>query len=495
MHQYNSEQRRLPLYFRHSVKCILTGLWCLFCLAVNSQSIPDPDNYEFSVIAKVDERIELFAIIARLAEFEEYSSTPLIGYASNIDDYFREFKEHDLITYLKFLREEYSLGYDAVMTMAVHLSSPPELAPRVELTKEILDDRWGEVSRINDFLILLQRFYEDSQFSSFFDSQADLYQVAEDRFQDLINEIDFGWYSRFYRELPDGTFNLYIRLHSKGSYGPYVDLPNGKRDVYAILSTTKSDAEGLPIYDRVRLGTIIHEFNHSFINHLFWPIATEFESSASTIFTHIGERLRKVGYGNWESVVLESLANAAEVVYLREQEIDSDLAKENLVIDRNRGFIWIDELVNILGAYQGNVKMHPNFSAFFPFFIGYFNDLSARFTEEIDYFELMTAKVVDVLPLGLLSEIVDSEINQISIVFSQALDDKYDIRLDQISARGIDHPIISVEGLNANGTILILNVKLESDKYYEFPITILDLETRNGYPVEDYVIKFEVGSD
>ena len=101
--------------------------------------------------SKVDKRVELLTIIARLAEFDEYCSTPLIKYGRDIDDFFKGHKNHKVVSIFKQLREEQGLGYDAVMSMAVHLNPPPTLTPKVEITIDVLDNRWGNNEIIQEF--------------------------------------------------------------------------------------------------------------------------------------------------------------------------------------------------------------------------------------------------------------------------------------------------------------------------------------------------------
>ncbi len=70
---------------------------------------------------KVDERIEILSIVFRLAGNQEYSSAIFKRYVDRINEYYDPFKEHELITFVKKIKNENGIGYDAVMSMAIHL--------------------------------------------------------------------------------------------------------------------------------------------------------------------------------------------------------------------------------------------------------------------------------------------------------------------------------------------------------------------------------------
>lgn len=445
----------------------------------------------YKVKAKVDKRVELLTIIARLAEFDEYSSTPLEAYGSDIDGFFSKFKDHKVVSIFKRLREEQGLGYDAVMNMAVHLNPPPSLTPKVEITIDVLDNRWGNNEIVQEFLQQLQDFYNTTNCDIFFKQQSQLYATSEQRFQMLLNKIDFGWYQRFYGELPNGTFNLFIRLHSKGSYGASVALPNGSKDIYAILSTSKADETGLPVYGENRLGTIIHEFNHSFINHLFFQNIAKFETSGKIIFDKVRGRLKQFGYGNWESTVIESLANAAEARYLFDAETDDKLARKNLLIDQNRGLYWIDELVDLLGAYNQNRNIYPTFSSFFPFFIGYFNDLAKRIDDELVEFDYLRPHILALEPFDNNFQSVSPKTKELKLVFDKPLKNIPENLLDKIKKGEHQLPTIKSFDLNSTRTILYLEIELQPNQQYSFSLPSRLLVTDHGYQLDDFSVSFK----
>lgn len=234
---------------------LLTIAFLLFNNLINAQAANSSSKVQhekFDIKAKVDRRVELFTIVARLAGLEEYSTNTIKKYSDDIDKHFEKFKQHPAILFAKELRVEQGLGYDAVMTMAVHLSPPPELEPRVPFqmafTDGGLDERWGSIKDANKFVGLLQQFYIDADCESFFNSQKYFYSSVETRFQPVLDKVDLDWYQKFYGEMPGGTFYVYILLDSRGNYGPEVVLSEEMKDIYALITTRQVDDEGSPVY-------------------------------------------------------------------------------------------------------------------------------------------------------------------------------------------------------------------------------------------------------
>jgi hypothetical protein len=104
------------------------------------QTLPNP---------KVDRRVELLSIVFRLAEIDEYNSDVNSNYTQRIHEHFNKFKSHPLIKYVKKIRHDNHIAYDAVMAMAVHLKQPPTLTPLVPFSSKVPDKRWGAKSATN----------------------------------------------------------------------------------------------------------------------------------------------------------------------------------------------------------------------------------------------------------------------------------------------------------------------------------------------------------
>src|SRR5262245_13191190 len=97
-----------------------------------------------TILAKVDLRVELMSIVARLAGYEEYSSNEFKQYVGDVNRHFEKYRQHPVIQFAAKVRQSNGISFDAVMSMAVHLSPPPALTPRVPFTAQAPDKRWGK---------------------------------------------------------------------------------------------------------------------------------------------------------------------------------------------------------------------------------------------------------------------------------------------------------------------------------------------------------------
>lgn len=480
-----------------NLSILLTIGFLFFNESINAQADSPSSQVPqetFDLKAKVDRRVELFTIVARLAGLEEYSTNTLKKYSDDIDRHFGKYGQHPAIRFARELRDKQGLGYDAVMTMAVHLSPPPELEPRVPFelafTDGGLDDRWGSIEDAEKFLGLLRKFYKDAGCEKFFASQKDFYSSVEARFQPVLDQVDLDWYPKFYGEMPGGTFYVYILLDSRGNYGPEVVFSEEKKDIYALITSVQVDDEGLPVYGERQLATLIHEFSHPFINPLFFANKKKFETAGEKIFAS-AQKVREIGYGNWESPVIESLVRAAVIRYMIEHEEDVEVAYKRMILDRNLGFIWIEELVNLLGAYENSRESFPTFSSLFPLTIGYFDDLSKRIEREAKEFEQRSPRVIDITPFPNNSQNVNPEISEITLTFDKPLDKEAASSIEATKSTEESSQMVKQIALNESGTVLTLKVAFEPNTKYEYELPGSKYRTTDGYPLQNYVLKFK----
>ncbi|WP_157698908.1 DUF4932 domain-containing protein [Bernardetia litoralis] len=82
---------------------------------------------------KVDKRVELLSIVFRLANSHEYSQNLFPKYVESIENHFGEFRSHDLIKYVKDELREDGIGFSSVMSMAIHITKPPNIKPIITL--------------------------------------------------------------------------------------------------------------------------------------------------------------------------------------------------------------------------------------------------------------------------------------------------------------------------------------------------------------------------
>jgi hypothetical protein len=157
--------------------------------------------------------------------------------------------------------------------------------------------------------------------------------------------VDFDWYRRFYGELPKGSFSLYIGLlNGGGNYGPRVVHPDGTEDLCAVIGTWQVDGTGQPVFGDETLPTIIHEYNHSFINHFVYANEEQLRLAGEKVFMPVAEKMKQLAYASWQVTIIESLVRAAVIRYQFEHETQQRVVFSAIANERKLGFLWMEEL-------------------------------------------------------------------------------------------------------------------------------------------------------
>ncbi|WCO01069.1 DUF4932 domain-containing protein [Psychroserpens ponticola] len=329
---------------------------------------------------KVDKRVELLSIVFRLAGCHEYSQNLFPEYVESIENHFEKFKNHDLITYVKDELREDGIGFSAVMSMAIHITEPPNIKPIITpFSNTSLEEPWREDSAIK-FLKLLNIFYTDADCETFFNSNKELYKTASNRFKNVYQNLDLEWYQNFYGAKPKGEFRIINGLGNGGaSYGPHIMYPNGNEVVYAIMGTWSVDSLGMPNYEmKEYFPTILHEFNHSFINHLVEKYRSQLQESGTIIFNKVKDEMNKQAYGNWKTMYDEALVRATVIKYMKDHNYDRRSIEKELDEQLNSSFLWTDALVKELERYDNNRDSYPTLEHFMTELVIFFNNTASE---------------------------------------------------------------------------------------------------------------------
>lgn len=309
---------------------------------------------------KVEERVELLSVVFHLAGNFEYNMSKLDRYTGDIDRKFGPFKTHPAVVMAKKLADDNGVGFDAVMSMAISLSNPPELQPLVPFSAIVPEQRWGGQQSALQFVSLLRQFYKDSHFENFFQTHPALYALAEQRFAATLTDVHLSWFGAFYGKPAPTKFRLIIGLNDGGAnYGPRLIRPDGTQEFYAVMGSWTKDAEGNPTFDSSYLPTVIHEFNHSFINPMVETRFTEFHG-LQAVYDAVGAQMKQNAYADTKVMVQESLVRACVALYLKENGWTEAEVRAQIADEEKHGFIWMADLVALLQTYKFAAKSVSN---------------------------------------------------------------------------------------------------------------------------------------
>ncbi len=460
------------------------ALFILLCLSLKI-------NGQNAILSKpaVDLKVELLSIVFRLAGNKEYNSDKNTFYIERIHSHFDRFKNHELIKYALQIRESDGIGYDAVMSYAVNIDSLSTIEPIIPFSQSTPDKRWSKAV-LTKFTSLLKQFYIDADCETFFRSNADYYTAAESQFYSLFKKLDVEWFQKYYGKSPNENFKIIIGLGNGGNnFGPHLDLPDKSRNVYAIIGSSTFDAAGTPIFETdYYLPTLIHEFNHSFVNYLIEKYKEPLSHSAQIIFDKEKVKMKRQAYGSWETMINEATVRASVLRYLMRHENDTMKVDAELKTQLANGFVWMKELVELLGQYENKRNIYPTLESFMPEIVSFYNSVAVDIDGYESNYLKNCAKVVAAKPSE--NEIIPSTTTEIVFNFNKSLDGvRY---FFGPGPKGLEHypKPIDFKFLDNNKTIVI-TTKLEPNTEYQVKMIGRLMRTHDGYSVQDYVLNFK----
>ena len=455
---------------------------------------------ENAISVAVDQRVELMSIIFRLAGNPEYNQGRLTSYLNDIEAHFGPHREHAAIQTARKLRQSRGVSFDAVMSMAIHLTDAVELQERVpfDAPESKLDSRW-KPREAREFLKHMREFVNDAKVQEFFDRHRELYEPTSRRMNHmLIEHADLVWFDSFFGARPVARFVLVPALVNGGqAYGPSIRLADGTEELYAIIGVWNFDETGLPQFDKRVLPTVIHEFCHSFVNHLVKHKQEEFRDAGKLLYATVADQMKRQAYGDWITMMQESVVRAAVVRYLIAH--DGPAAVEQIEEEKRRGFVWMPQLVTLIDEFEADRTAFPTFEAFMPRIVKFFDESAPAMAAEIkkskDELEAKRPKIVSMTPkVG--SDNVDPTTKFIMITFDRPMDvSGYSLIYGPEGEATL--PKIGQALYDADGTVFSIKVELEPNRRYEFLLNGErggKFKSADGTPLKQTVVRFSTGS-
>jgi len=338
-----------------------------------------------AIKATVNENIELMSILSRLAGYSEYSMDMGGQYMKDIDASLGRFGDHAAVSLMKEIRKNEGISYDAVMSMALNLEYRNKKFALAETEVPMLDKRWRKVDKEN-FLTQLTAFYHETKFHDFFLSHKAYYEEGIKVFtENILNQLNQSWYTAFYGAEPVEEFRVCIGFcNGGGNYGPARHLKDQPKEVFAIVGYVEKD--GKPRYENGFLSVLVHEFCHSFTNHLLEKETRveELEASSKLIREYTSWSMKAQAYDDWKTIINESLVRAAVICYMQENNAEDKDIRKQLTYELSRNYFFMPELVQLLHTYQKNRDTYPTLDAFYPEIIRFFNEVVGGVEKRID---------------------------------------------------------------------------------------------------------------
>lgn len=325
----------------------------------------------------IDRRIEIVSIVYRLAGFKEYSQAKPTPYITAVDAYFKPFAKHPAIDRAISLRNKYGIGHDAPMSLAIHLDDRFVPRPGAGEAMAAMDHRWKGVD-IASFAALLADFVAVSKADDFLALHAGYHRQLVAAVRALVDaENPVGWFDSMFGPRRGARYVVVpSAIAGPANYGPTAREPSGTLEMYQILGIPTAD--GLPAKDPAVVELLVHEMAHAYINPVFDRYRDKLQSSGTQLFALVAPQMRRQAYTQWNIMTNEAGVRAMTALYLKDRKGDEAGARAARAEVRN-GFVWTHELVELFRKYQRDRHTYPDFEAFMPRVIAFFDDTAKRY--------------------------------------------------------------------------------------------------------------------
>ncbi|UAY57008.1 DUF4932 domain-containing protein [Arachidicoccus terrestris] len=435
--------------------------------------------------SKVDKRMETLSIVARLAGYEEYNDDYAKKYVADIHQYFDPYKEDTLFRFMRFVRAQKDISLDAVSSMAVCLQLYGGKFSLIDSWKTDLG-RWDQAHAIR-FVSLLNAFYTKTKFDDFFKNEQPYYDQITVRYDSMISNLNQSWYFKYYGTKRPRHFNIIIGCANGGqNYGAETNSKEGGKQLYAIQGSWTFDTLGKPVFPADKyFPTIVHEFNHTFIN----PILGKFEdndtlkNSAASLFNLVKSFMVADNYGMWQIMVNESLVRASVVRYLIDNHATGSVIDAEMTQQEEEGFLWIRPLVALLGKYEKHRDIYPTFEAFYPKIIHFFDTTATSINSKCP-------EVTAIVPSVDTKQDVDPRLKTMTLYFDRPMDVyHYSFHYGKPGKAGF--PVTKVIGYSKDGKSIEIGLDLQPDTEYEMVLRgSKTFKSADGYPLKSRTVRF-----
>ena len=335
---------------------MIKKVFCVLSIAIftNVIAVAEPT-------IKVDERFELISIVFRLNGNQEYNVSSLEVYTKDIDKYFSRYKNHDLIKFLQKNWEKYGLGYNAAANASAVINiqnNRVTIDPDIDLKYFYeTDQRWNS-EIFPDFIRLLDRFYRDSKFRSFFASHREFYAKAERNmeFTDIVRNWD--WLEKFFGKPIENPYIIANMTNGRSNYVTQTKTKSGRQTNYAVVGCDDLNSRNEPVFD-VDESNIVHEFLHVLVNPLVDEYMEELIPVSKKIYPYVAKQLEKSGYKYKIDTIMMYETFTRLVTYMHPQlQVER---RYGISEDERAGFIWMRALVDFYESIPPAVDLFLNY--------------------------------------------------------------------------------------------------------------------------------------
>jgi len=310
----------------------------------------------------------------------------------------------------------------------------------------------------------------------------------------MANEAHLEWFDTFFGQRPRASFTVALGLLNGGQcYGPHFRAADGHEELYCVLGVWRTDAQGLPEFTHDALPIVVHEFCHSYANPIVEHHLGELEPSGDTLFEQVAQKMRSQAYGNGQTLLKESLVRACVIRYQRRYDGDQ-AAQRAIQTEKQNGFLWMQELSDLLGQYETHRDQYPTLEDFSPRLAAFFDETAKDFPRKLADLASKRPHIVSMIPANGAQD-VDPKLTAIEVVFDRPMKDKC-----WALVGGGPHCPEAGKGVHydAQRKIWTAPVTLKPDWSYQFMLNsdkFVGFASADGVPLEPVRVTFKTAAD
>lgn len=377
----------------------------------------------------VDERFELTSVVFRLTDDISFVHSSPEVYIADIDTEFSKFKNHELITFIK--KTIYSKS-------VLNIALPVFLASDIKITPSgiVWTDEWLKTfeeedtqsdrfywtrEEMTEYLLLLNKFYKDSDFHNFYIRHTDFYASIESAFSKIYEQLDSGWFDSFFGmsyELDNiwltpanGNFNFSVtRIDSEGN-----------KHFNCAISGIEIDSMGKAYFSPLTFKTLMHEICHNYNNPICKKYENELKPVCDTLYSFVSNMLKIEYYGSPLAIIFEGFNRLCEYsYYISHKTFTDSLLLDLISMEEFIGFIWFGEMLQYMNIFEINRNTFPYFENFIhPLKLFLEQTVGLMETYYLPKYNRFRPKVVATYPAQ--NSIVDTLLDKVVIQFSKPM--------------------------------------------------------------------------
>lgn len=435
---------------------------------------------------RIDPRFEWWAALCRAARLPEYRQGAISAWNQALDARLDRVRHHRVVRRLRLLHATHGCGYDAIPSLAAHLSGPPEaMVGRLPWPPfpSALDERWRGV----DLQSLVEAGSDAARradFSGLLQQQAPLLAGLSAGLDEVIAEVDLDWFPAFFGSDAPGRFVVLGGLSvGPNNYGATVDLPEGP-EVWAVLSP--SLRAGQPVFEQAS-ELLVHELGHHWANAVIDEHRSALEAAGRRLYAQVSGPMRAQAYGDWQVVLQESLLRASVLRYLAAHDGEEGMTN-GIGNDVAQGFSWTARLARRLDAYEQDRVRYPTLGAFVPQLVAFFDQTAA----DLETLPARRPKVLSISPPN-GSRKVDPATDTLVVTFDRPMRD----RSWSVCGGGPKLPPIDDPSYDPTRTVFTAKMRLEPGRDYEFWLNVGRFQAfraEDGTALESVHVRFRTRS-